>query len=121
MGSNKISSDNLTSKQRSYCMSKIRSRNTAPELKYKANSKSLEYQPKNLFGKPDFADWKNKMVIFIDGCFWHKCQLHYKEPKTNKEYWLPKLERNVTRGLEVDLAYKNAGWKVIRIWEHELK
>jgi len=80
--------DTLTKKQRSFCMSKIRSRNTKPELKHKAKNKGLEYQPK-AFGKPDFIDWKKKTAIFIDGCFWHKCPIHYKQPKSNKKYWMP--------------------------------
>ena len=111
--------DNLTKKQRSYCMSKIRCRNTSPELILKEKFKSLEYQPKE-FGNPDFIDYKNKTVIFIDGCFWHKCPLHWNKPKSNKKYWLLKLDRNAVRDNEVNLAYKTAGWKVKRIWEHEL-
>lgn len=101
-------------------MSKIRSRNTNPELKHKAKNFHLEYQPK-AFGNPDFIDWRKKTIIFIDGCFWHKCPVHYKEPKSNKKYWLPKLERNVTRDNEINVTYKNSGWKVVRIWEHELR
>ena len=77
--------DNLTKEQRSFCMSRIRSKNTKPELKHKAMNLHLEYQPK-IYGNPDFIDWKKKIVIFIDGCFWHKCPLHYKSPKTNKKY-----------------------------------
>lgn len=112
--------DNLTKAQRSYCMSRIRSKNTKPELTHKAKTNGLVYQP-DVFGKPDFIDYKNKAVIFIDGCFWHKCPKHYIEPKSNKKYWLPKLERNEIRAKEVNLAYGKAGWKVVRIWEHELR
>jgi len=113
--------DNLTKEQRSFCMSRIRSKDTKPELKHKAKNLHLEYQPKGLFGNPDFVDWKKKIVVFIDGCFWHKCPKHFIEPKSNREYWLPKLKRNVIRDKETDISYKNAGWKVIRIWEHDLK
>jgi len=102
-------------------MSRIRSKDTKPELRHKAKNLHLEYQPKGLLGNPDFIDWKKKIVVFIDGCFWHKCPIHYKQPKTNKKYWLPKLNRNVVRDKEVNLAYKNAGWKVVRIWEHDLR
>ena len=112
--------DDLTKKQRSFCMSKIRSRDTMPELRYKAKNLNLEYQPK-AFGKPDFINWNKKITVFIDGCFWHKCPIHYKQPKSNKKYWLPKLERNVVRDKEITIAYKNIGWKVIRIWEHSLR
>jgi len=112
--------DNLTKEQRSFCMSRIRSRNTKIELKHKAKNLNLEYQPK-VFGSPDFIDWKKKIVVFIDGCFWHKCPIHYKEPKSNKKYWLQKLNKNVLRDNEVNLVYQNSGWKVVRILEHELK
>src|SRR3989344_8332996 len=101
--------DNLTKEQRSFCMSKIRSKNTKPELKYKTDSKNLEYQPKDLFGKPDFIDWKNKQVVFIDGCFWHKCPKCFKKPKSNKKYWIPKIENNIIRDKEIGKAYNNAG------------
>ena len=112
--------DNLTKEQRSLCMSKIRSKNTKPELRHKAKNLHLEYQPK-IFGNPDFIDWKKKVTIFIDGCFWHKCPKHFIAPKSNKEYWLPKLKKNVLRDKEITLAYKNSGWRVVRIWEHDLK
>ncbi|MBI5803435.1 hypothetical protein HY448_02000 [Candidatus Pacearchaeota archaeon] len=92
--------DNLTKTQRSFCMGKIRSRNTKPELKHKAKNLHLDYQPK-AFGNPDFIDWKKKIAVFIDGCFWHKCPVHYKQPKSNKKYWLPKLNRNVFIGRSI--------------------
>jgi DNA mismatch endonuclease (patch repair protein) len=111
--------DNLTKKQRSFCMSKIRSSKTKPELILKKKLKGFEYQPK-AYGRPDFINYKKKEVLFIDGCFWHKCPKHYIQPKSNKRYWLPKLERNILRAEEVNIAYKNAGWKVARIWEHEV-
>ncbi len=112
--------DNLTKRQRSYCMSRIKSRNTKPELILKKKIRGFVYQPK-AFGNPDFINYKNKVVIFIDGCFWHKCPIHFVNPKSNKKYWLPKIERNILRDKEVDFAYKNSGWKVERIWEHKIK
>jgi len=111
--------DNLTKAQRRYCMSRIRSFGTKAELLSKKRLKGFVYQP-NLYGRPDFVDFRKKIVVFIDGCFWHKCPKHYIEPKSNKKYWLPKLERNTIRDKEIDLAYKNSGWKVVRIWEHKL-
>ncbi|MBI5797786.1 very short patch repair endonuclease [Candidatus Woesearchaeota archaeon] len=102
-------------------MTSIKSRNTKPELILKDKLKGFIFQPLGLMGKPDFINWKTKTILFVDGCFWHKCPKHYKEPKSNRSYWLPKLERNEVRAGEVNLAYKYAGWKVIRIWEHELK
>jgi len=102
-------------------MGRIRSFETKIELEHKRKFPKLKYQPKGFFGNPDFLDRKKKIVFFIDGCFWHKCPLHWNKPKSNKKYWLPKLERNVSRDKEIALAYQNSGWKVIRIWEHELK
>ena len=112
--------DIFSKEKRSEIMSKIRSSNTRPELKHKEKNLHLEYQPKGLFGNPDFIDWKKKIVIFIDGCFWHCCPIHSRQPKQNSEYWFSKLQRNLTRAKEVGIAYKNAGWKIVRIWEHDL-
>src|SRR3989338_485928 len=114
-------SDNLTKDQRSFCMSKIKSNSTKPELKYKSKNLHLEYQPKNFFGNPDFINWKTKTVVFVDGCFFHKCPKHFIQPKSNKKYWIPKLHKNALRDKEINITYKNSGWKVLRIWEHELK
>ena len=115
--------DNLTKEQRSYCMSRITSKETIPELILKKEMKSqgFTYQPKNTFGKPDFIHRDKKIAVFIDGCFWHMCPKCFIKPKSNKNYWIPKLERNAVRGKEINIAYKNDGWEVIRIWEHELK
>ena len=114
--------DVLTKKQRSYCMSQIRSSKTKPELKLKKLMKSLgfSYQPKGIIGKPDFADKRRKIAVFIDGCFWHGCPKHYKMPKSNKAYWLPKIKKNMARDRKVSKFLKKAGWKVLRVWEHEL-
>ena len=112
--------DNLTKEQRSYCMSRIRSSHTKPELKLKKKLKGFKHCPKGLFGNPDFINWEKRIVVFIDGCFWHMCHKHYIEPKSNKKYWLPKLERNVIRDKEIKVAYELADWKVVRIWSHKL-
>ena len=112
--------DTLTKKQRSYCMSRIRSKNTKPELILKKKLKGFKYHPK-VYGSPDFINYKKKTAVFIDGCFWHKCPIHFKYPKSNRKYWLPKLKRNAVRDKEIETAYKNSGWKVKRIWEHKLK
>lgn len=113
--------DIFSKRKRKEIMSKIHSKNTKPEIKLKGFLAKIgfEYQP-NLPGRPDFVNWKKKIVIFIDGCFWHCCPIHSKIPEQNKDYWLPKLKRNITRAKEMDTAYKNSGWKVIRLWEHNL-
>jgi len=114
--------DVLTKKQRSYCMSRIRSIGTKAEIMLKKELKKhgFIYQPK-LFGKPDFANIKRRVVVFVDGCFWHKCPKCYQEPKTRKNFWLLKIKRNVRRDKEVNKELRKRGWKVIRIWEHDIK
>lgn len=111
-----------TPKQRRYNMSQVRGRDTKPELKLKdpLKRKGFVYQPKE-FGKPDFIHYGKKKVVFIDGCFWHKCSKCFKLPKTNKEFWKKKIDDNVKRDTEVSLNYQNSGWEVIRLWEHSLR
>lgn len=108
--------------KRSYNMSRIRSKNTKPELKLKDffEKKKFVYQP-NEYGKPDFIHYRKKIVVFIDGCFWHKCPRCFRLPETNKKFWGKKINDNFRRDREITLTYKNSGWKVIRIWEHEAK
>ena len=89
---------------------------------FKLNHKySLKYRFKRLNFKPDIAMVSRKTCIFIDGCFWHKCPKHFIEPKSNKEYWNKKINRNILRDAEINWAYKNSDWRIIRIWEHKLK
>ncbi|WP_406590228.1 very short patch repair endonuclease [Bacillus atrophaeus] len=76
---------------------------------------------KSLFGKPDIAIKKYKIVIFIDSCFWHYCPEHGHIPKSNIDYWNKKLLRNKNRDKKVTNHYLENGWNIIRIWEHELK
>ncbi|MCI2255777.1 very short patch repair endonuclease [Domibacillus sp. PGB-M46] len=74
-----------------------------------------------LFGTPDIAITKYKIVIFIDSCFWHSCPIHGKIPKTNEEFWIKKLGRNMKRDIDVNRYYEEEGWHLLRIWEHEIK
>ena len=111
-----------TKKQRSYNMSCIRSRETKPEiiLKKFLDDKGFAYQP-DLYGKPDFVNFDKKVVLFVDGCFWHKCPKCFVTPSTNKGFWEKKIDGNVLRDKEINHNYLNSRWKVIRIWEHLLK
>lgn len=72
-------------------------------------------------GKPDFVFPPKKIVVFVDGCFWHGCPLHGSIPKTKQEFWMKKLNRNMERDKEVNTILSERGWRVIRFWEHELK
>lgn len=76
---------------------------------------------KSLFGKPDISIKKYKIVIFIDSCFWHHCPIHGNIPKSNTDYWISKLKRNVERDREVTEYYLKRGWNILRIWEHSFK
>jgi DNA mismatch endonuclease (patch repair protein) len=69
--------------------------------------------------KPDVVFTKKRLAVFVDGCFWHRCPIHGTEPSVNTSYWEPKLTRNVDRDRRVDESLSGAGWRVIRIWEHE--
>ena len=59
------------------------------------------------------------MAVFVDGCFWHRCPEHGTRPRTNADWWQAKLDRNVQRDRRVESALADAGWTVVRVWEHE--
>lgn len=117
--------DNLTKEQRHKNMTNIRSTNTRIEKDVTKALWNLGYRfrknVKTLPGKPDIAIQKYKIVIFLDSCFWHKCPEHFKKPKSNLEYWEPKIKRNIERDAEINQYYKDNNWHLLRIWEHEIK
>ncbi|MEU0564754.1 very short patch repair endonuclease [Nonomuraea sp. NPDC005983] len=69
--------------------------------------------------RPDIVFTAKKVAVFVDGCFWHACPEHGRAPTTNDWYWTPKLRRNVERDRTADTALSDAGWQVVRLWEHE--
>lgn len=69
--------------------------------------------------RPDIVFTRARVAVFVDGCFWHGCPDHQQIPKSNPDYWVPKLERNIQRDREVDDAFTAANWLVVRVWEHE--
>jgi DNA mismatch endonuclease, patch repair protein len=73
-----------------------------------------------ILGKPDFIFPKIKLVIFVDGCFWHGCPKHGTQPKNNAAFWLKKLTSNRVRDHLVTCTLRRQGWRVLRIWEHDL-
>jgi len=116
--------DVLTKEQRSYCMSRIRGRDTKPEVLLRKALWGLgfRYRLKNtLPGKPDIVFPSRRVVIFVDGCFWHKCPQHFQVPSNNRDFWKEKINSNVQRDQKINEALKQLGWKVIRLWEHEVK
>jgi len=117
--------DVLTREQRSYNMSQIKNKNTKPEIRLRKLLFSQGLKGYRLSaaitGKPDIVFSKYKIVIFIDGCFWHKCPLCFKKPQTNKKFWIDKIENNVKRDRETNKSLVKDGWIVLRFWEHEIK
>ena len=70
--------------------------------------------------KPDFVFRRGKTAVFVDGCFWHGCPEHGTQPKTNAAFWRGKISANRVRDRPVTRTLRAKGWKVVRIWEHEL-
>jgi DNA mismatch endonuclease, patch repair protein len=69
--------------------------------------------------RPDVVFTRQRVAVFIDGCYWHRCPQHGTSPRVNSHYWGPKLDRNVARDQRVDEALTAAGWVVVRLWEHD--
>ncbi|WP_245668646.1 very short patch repair endonuclease [Nocardia xishanensis] len=69
--------------------------------------------------RPDIVFTARRVAVFVDGCFWHACPEHGRQPTTNEWYWAPKLQRNIERDRAVKSALTEAGWRVVRVWEHE--
>lgn len=119
--------DVLTKKQRSYCMSKIRSKDTKPEITVRKIIYNLGYRyrihKKNLTGCPDIVLSKHRKIIFVNGCWWHRhnCKLGRRSPKSNLSYWLPKLCANKERHIRNVKKLRNQGWKVLNVWECKIK
>lgn len=116
--------DVLTSRQRSYCMSRIKGKNTKPEKRLRKAlwARGYRYRVKNnLYGKPDIVYHRKKLAVFVDGCFWHGCPEHYNRPATNAEFWLAKISGTKKRDQQVNKKLKKDGWRVIRFWEHDIK
>jgi len=119
--------DHLTKTKRSWNMSRIRSKNTRPELAVRkylySNGFRYRLHNRKLPGKPDITNQSKKTAVFVNGCFWHQhegCK-RAAVPKSNKSYWLPKLEKNVARFKDNTNKLLDMGWKVFIVWECETK
>lgn len=115
--------DVMTAQQRSRCMSRIRGKNTKPELAVRRGLWRLGYRYRlqlKVPGHPDIVFPKEKIAIFIDGCFWHRCPEHYNRPATNTSTWDEKISRNVIRDQSVNKLLTANNWLVLRFWEHEV-
>ncbi len=114
--------DVFTKAKRSAVMSLIRSRgNRATELRLIALMREYAItgwrRNARVFGKPDFVFRRERVAVFVDGCFWHGCPRHATMPATRAAWWAAKLARNAQRDRAVTRALRAAGWTVLRIWE----
>lgn len=109
---------------RSENMARIGSKDTRPEMLLRRAlwGSGLRYRihVKGLPGRPDLVFRKPRLIVFVDGCFWHGCPIHYALPRTPNEYWAEKVRKNVERDRERTLALEAVGWRVFRFWEHEV-
>ena len=109
-------------------MSKIRGRDTGPELAVRRIIRDLGYggyrlHRKDIPGKPDIAWVGQRVAVFVHGCFWHghHCKHGSRRPKSNQDYWLPKIAKNQERDARHVRKLRRAGWRVMTLWECELK
>ena len=117
--------DRLTRQQRSQVMAAIHSTgNRTTELRLAAilrsNGVTGWRRHQSLPGKPDFVFRRERLAVFVDGCFWHGCRRHCRMPKSRQTYWEPKIMRNKTRDSAIRGLFRQTGWSVHRIWEHSL-
>src|SRR5579864_5167083 len=119
--------DTMTKSERSARMALIRSRHTKPEIAVRTLVHRMGYRYRlhesDLPGCPDLVFKARRKVIFVHGCFWHlhsNCQ-YCRPPKSKRDYWKPKLERNSTRDKQVRQQLRRLGWRCLVVWECELK
>lgn len=119
--------DNKTVEERSQNMAKIRSTNTRPEIIVRKELHRLGFRfrlhSKDLPGKPDLVFPKYKAVVFVNGCFWHGHEgcSRFVMPKSNQDYWVDKIKKNMKRDAENRRKLNSAGWRTLIVWECSLK
>ena len=118
--------DPLTPTQRSERMSRVRHKDTKPEMVVRRLTHSLGYRyrlhRRDLPGQPDVVFPSRRKIILVHGCFWHQhgCPI-YRYPKSRLEFWAPKLERNIRRDRENQARLRELGWEVLVVWECQAK
>lgn len=119
--------DRITPQQRSEVMRRIRKANTKPEMRVRRLCHALGFRfrlhRRDLPGTPDLVFPRHRKVIFVHGCWWHRhnCSLGIREPKSRRDYWMPKLELNVKRDRLVIQQLEGSGWSVLTVWECQTK
>lgn len=112
-------SKNMQANRRTDTKPEVALRTALHRLGYRYRKDLLLRLPGSVRVRPDIVFTARKVAVFVDGCFWHVCPAHGREPTTNEWYWTPKLRRNMERDRQADEALTGAGWHVVRIWEHE--
>jgi DNA mismatch endonuclease (patch repair protein) len=119
--------DQISKERRSWNMSRIQGKDTAPEKAVRSLLHRMGYRfrlhRKDLPGRPDIVLSAHQTAVFVHGCFWHRhegCQYAYK-PKSRQEFWQKKFAENVARDIRNLQALKDSGWNVLIVWECELK
>ena len=119
--------DSVSPEIRSRVMAQVRSqRNRSTEWRLRsalirAGIRGWTLNPADVAGKPDFVFRSERVVVFVDGCFWHGCPRCCRMPSSNSAYWERKIKRNTMRDRAVARSLRKDGWRVLRIWEHDLK
>jgi DNA mismatch endonuclease (patch repair protein) len=112
------------SRSRSRLMGRVRRSGTAPELHLRSaiHRRGVRFRlgSHGLPGSPDLVFRGARVAIFVDGCFWHGCEEHGTMPKTNTAFWRAKIQNNKRRDRRVDTELQQQGWRVVRLWEHQL-
>lgn len=122
-----MTTDVFTPEQRSAVMRRVRGRDTRPELAVRRilRGAGIGYRlgGAGLPGRPDVVMKGRRMVVFVHGCFWHghDCPRGARQPKANAAYWTAKVERNRTRDASAQAALQAAGWRVVTVWECEMR
>src|SRR2546423_13169961 len=117
--------DTLSSRERSERMARVRGTgNKSTEVRLLKTLRTARIgcwrRRVRLLGSPDFVWRRERVALFVDGCFWHSCPRHGRVPKSRKAFWVPKLASNKERDHAVSRALRAAGWRELRIWEHDL-
>jgi DNA mismatch endonuclease (patch repair protein) len=118
--------DSVSPEIRSRVMAQVRSkRNRSTEWRLRAylirnGIRGWKLTPPEIYGHPDFAFPARRLALFVDGCYWHGCPKCYRRPVSNSAYWDAKIARNRVRDVAAVSRLKRDGWRVLRIWEHQL-
>lgn len=117
--------DRILPAERSRVMAAVPSRQTSLERVFAAALRlaglpGFGLNARDVEGRPDIVFRRSKVAVFVDACFWHACRWHCRRPGSNREYWDWKMDRNRRRDRAVNAALRAEGWRVVRVWEHQL-